>query len=284
MSTSLFFASFALIRMEKRPSSPSIESFLRRLERDGEIALDIRTIDEGTDDEDHVVNIRLRVPREQLSEYERLVIDALMPKGNEIDSREIQQRHSGTDFDPLKSAEKWLRDTRDTARSAQKSPGLSRLVSFALFAGGMWLIVLDLTRNSVEPVPLFATLIFLSPLVAVWPTRRLSLIWIPLLLMSVFLAIVHTITPQPLGIYTSVGVLLALVGAFHAIAADAAVRGKPADLIAAEAWLRSPQAHLRTEWRPYLEALEIEKAGTKEDSGEDWGWTLSTFAESSGRQ
>ncbi len=266
------------------PPPFSIETFLRRLEREGKIALDVRTVDEGTDDEDKVVSIRLRVPRERLSEYDRRVIDALMPTGNQVDSRDIQQRHAGTDFDPMASAEKYVHDLRDTSRGVKRSPRLSRLFAFALFAAGMSLIVIGMTRNAIEePVPLFATLIFLSPLVALWPSRRVSWIWIPLFLMFAFLAVLHSITPQPLGTYSSLGVLLALIGAFHAMAAGAAVSGKPPDLVAAEAWLRSQRDHVRSEWQPYREALGLEKARSKDDD-EDWGWTLSTFAASSGRQ
>src|SRR5438094_3906799 len=137
----------------------------------------------------------------------------------------------------------------------------------------MALIVLDMTRNRIEdPVPLFATLIFLAPLVAIWPSRKLTLIWIPLLLMCVFLAIVHSITPQPLGVYASIGVLLALIVAAHAMIADAGVGGKPPELVAAEAWLRS-QRPRRKEWRPYLEAVGIEKPDKNGDEDDDWGHT-----------
>ncbi len=92
-------------RWTGRPGVASIERFLRRMERDGKVALEIRTVNEGTDDEDFAVNVRLRVPREKLTEYERIVIDDLIPKGDEIDSRDIRaEKH----FDPMARAQKWL--------------------------------------------------------------------------------------------------------------------------------------------------------------------------------
>ena len=270
-------------RWGRWPPLVLIETFLRRMERAGKIALDVCTIDQGTDDEQEIVDIRLRVPREKLSEYERLVIDDLMPKGNSVDSRQIRERHEGTDFDPMDRARKWLNDTASKVRSGTRSPRLSRFVSFAVFFAGMWLIVLDSVRAHNEPIPAIGTLIFLSALTAFWSFRHPLLTAIPLVAMCAFLVAMHTAIPEPLGVYAPVGVVLALLGSFHALVAHAAADVKPLDLVAAEAWLRK-QDHRRAEWRPYLEALGIEERRDDDDAGEEWGYLLSTFTESADRQ
>ena len=168
--------------------------------------------------------------------------------------------------------------SRDKTDSRKRSPGLSRLFSFALFATGVVLIVLDtVQRQAEDPAALIATVVFLTPLVAAWPSRKIALSWIPLVLMCVFLAVVHSITPQPLGVWASIGVVLALLGAAHALIADAAFAAKPPDLVAAERWLRSQKR--RKEWQPYVEALGIEKASKEAVEDEDWGYKLWTFTE-----
>ncbi len=103
-----------------------------------------------------------------------------------------------------------------------------------------------------------------------------------MLLMFGLIVLMHTSFAQLLGIYGSVGILLACAGTFHAMVADATKMGKGTsvqrflELAAAEEWMRRELrvSHPRTkkEWQPYLEAFGLAPPSKKED--EDWGWAL----------
>jgi hypothetical protein len=283
-------------RWSGRPAHLTIERFLRRLERQGKVALDIGRINEDTDDEDFVVSIRLRVARNQFEDFERLVIDELIPKGNEIDSRDLRRTHANRDFDPMARAQEWLSALARKNSRLQKTSLASRAFSFALFFTGFALLVADVTRRQSEAVVLLSPWLLIM-LVAFWPSRfvwRLTrkwrygglLLWIPILIMLAVVVLVHTAIAEGLGLAGSIGILLACVGAYHATVADAAKSGgtevqRMVDLAAAEAWfrreLRSAHPRIRKEWQPYVAAFGLSDE-ERESEGEDWGWALQTHA------
>ena len=77
-------------RWSARATYPNLEAFLRRLEREHKIALTIEprtvTFDGEEMEDDPLVKIRLLVPREELSSYERAGIDKLITTGWEVTS------------------------------------------------------------------------------------------------------------------------------------------------------------------------------------------------------
>ncbi|HEY8133954.1 MAG TPA: hypothetical protein VII12_18910 [Thermoanaerobaculia bacterium] len=263
--------------------TPEIEEFLRRLEKADKITLDIEKVNQGTDDEEEVVSVRLRVDRSHLSDYERAVIDALMPQSDEITSRDIKKIHAGTDFDPMDAAGAWLRRAFPEKKRTSKPPVLSRLLSFLLFAGGAVLLGMEAVRGGADPIPFVATLVLTNFLVAIWPTFQkpslaIRLAFIPLILLFCVVLLVQTITNQPAGIYASVGAMLMTLGGFHIIVSNAAKSDRrPAALVDAREWFRN-QTHIRDEWLSYVDALGLQH-GKRVGEDESWGYALCTFTE-----
>lgn len=252
---------------------PSIEAFLRRLEREHRIAL---MIEPGRDPEedDPLVRIRLLVPRDKLTPYERAGIDALIPDGWETSSMEIQQRHSGQDFDPTEALRAELANLAAGAKKSTTSPWYSRLTSFLLFVTGIYIAVQESVRLGREPAVLFAGLIAASFLTQVWPRnltrnavrtslRAALLLLVPLLLAFAAVVYVHFAASMPPGVFGSVGFALMLLAAYKAILAGSATRddAEMRPLVRARAWLRnelkSATPRLRDEQIPWLTALGL---------------------------
>jgi len=252
---------------------PSIEAFLRRLEREHKIAL---MIEPGRDPEedDPLVRIRLLVPRDKLTPYERAGIDALIPDGWETSSAEIQQRHGGHNFDPTEALHAELANLTAGVKKSTTAPWYSRLTSFLLFATGIYIAVQESVRLGREPAVLAAALIAASILTQMWPRnlarhairtslRGTLLLLIPLLLAFAVVVCVHFIAPLPPGVFGSVGLALILLAAYKAILAGSATRDSAAmrPLVRARNWLRnelkSATPRLRDEHIPWLTALGL---------------------------
>jgi hypothetical protein len=263
------------------PQTPEIEEFLRRLEKAGKITLDIETVNKDTDDEEDLVTVRLRVDRSRLSDYERSVIDALMPNSDEITSKEIEKAHAGQDFDPMDAAGDWLRREWPEKKRVAKAPFISRFLTGLMFAGGAVLLLTEAVRSGQNPIPFVATLVLCNFLIAMWPSignarAAMVLAIVPFVLLFAVVLLVQTITDQPPGEYASLGALLMTLAAFHGIVSGAAKRdARPPELVAAHDWFRA-QPHVRDEWLPYLEALNLRQP---QASNEEWGYALSTFAD-----
>ena len=237
--------------------------------------------------------MRLRVRRDQLTKFERLVIDDLIPKGNEIDSRELQEMHASRDFDPMAKAQEWVYALARESRSLRKTSRASRAFSFALFLTGFVLVIADAIRRNPHPAVMLSPWV-VAVLTAVWPSQSVwrrtrksryggLLLLIPMVVMFALIVLLHTSIAEPLGAAGSIGIVLACLGAYHAMVADAAKSGGNAvarivDLAAAEEWfrreLRAAQPRTRREWQPYLAAFGLRDEIDKED--EDWGWALQT--------
>jgi len=278
-----------------RVATINIEQFLRRLERQEKVAIDVQVIDKDTDDEHVIVTLTLQVSRSHFSDYGRTVIDSLMPQGDAVTSEDIDRRHAGTDYDPTDRAERFLENIASKNVKRLKSPVLSRAFSFALFVTGIYFLGLEMARSGREPVAFLATMLLIMPLIALWPSRTvwsvmqstprraMRLLLIPIVLLCLFLVIFHSLTERPMGVYASIGVVLAFLGGFHALVADAAKSDSRSDLFLAREWFRqrllSRPAAIRDEWIPYLDALEVPHHMKRVEEDERWGTTLSTFAD-----
>ena len=262
--------------------APAIENVLRRMERAGKISLDIQRVNENTDDEEDVVTIRLRVDRSRLSDFERTVINSLMPNSDEITSKEVEEAHAKEDFDPNDIAQEWLENKLPAKKRAAKAPLPSRVVTALLFVSGAVLLFIDLPRSGAQfPVALVITLVVTNVLGALWPSignPRTALIAdiIPFLLLAGVIVVVHTITLQPAGEFASLGATLMTLGGFHGIVCSV-LKGdaRPPELAAAYQWFRA-QPNVREEWIPYLEALGLRQPQT---SNEEWGYAFCTYAD-----
>jgi hypothetical protein len=261
----------------------SIEPFLRRLERERKLAIVIEQrqipMEPGDQDDDDdanetIVTLRLLVPREQLTPYERAGIDALIPDGWETSSEDIQKRHEGTEFDPSDALRAYLVKLAAEAKKAAGAPWYSRLTSLALFVAGVVIAFQDTIRNGREPAVTAAILVSCSMLYNIWPDSiirpavraRLAaslLLLIPLVLMTAAIVFIHFTGEIPPGFYGSAGLAIAYLGTYKALLAGSASRDTPevAQLARARRWLRnelkSERPRLRDDSIPWLTALGL---------------------------
>jgi hypothetical protein len=290
-------------RWSGRAMKARIEPFLRRLEKKHKIDLTI----EKTDDDENNVSLRLLVPREELTPYERAGIDALMPEGREITSAEIRAKHEDDFFDPADALEAEL--GRIAKANKAQAPWYSKFTSFVLFAGGMALLVMEIAKNQREPILMFGALVCCSTLMSLWPDSAArygisnSLRWSVVLLipLAVVTAIVWgalLLLAEPPGVYGAAGFSLVFFALYKAIVAASAPRA-PADLLRARNWLRaelkSERPRLRDEMIPWLSAVGLSSdvdrwkrraqaepsrfftggwSGTYRETEEEWGDAL----------
>ena len=273
-------------------ASPALEVFLRRLEKERKLSIRLQEIPvppEEADDDDqpgHIVHLRLLVPRDQLSPYERQVINALMTDRQEITSTEIQKKYEGQVFDPSDEIDAALRTIAGDARSRSGSPWYWRFFVFALFAAGIVLIARDTLVTNAAPVAVIGALFFGAGLTAMWPdsVARYAMqhivagaivLLIPLLLVVAAGAMLHLTSEQPLGLQATAGVTLAMLALYAAIAVSASRQPFP-DLQKARNYFAAQLAGnraLRTDYVPYAAALGLPVQPLKEPE-EEWGIEL----------
>jgi hypothetical protein len=266
-------------RWSGRVNAPRIEPFLRRLERQRKLSIAVDpSHGKGDDDEGDQVTLRLLVPREELTDYERAGIDALIADGWETTTAAIRARHGEDFFDPTDALRDGLTTIAAESGAKAKAPWYSQLTSFALFAAGIALLVQEIVHYHREPIMLFAGLILSSMFLRLFPNTILrsairdSLVWtllaaIPAVLMMAAIAVVHLAPEVPPGVYASAGFSLVLLATYKAnLAATATREPRPArarrrELSRVRAWARAelatPQPRLRDESIPWLEALGL---------------------------
>lgn len=221
-------------RWSGKPSYPSIEAFLRRLEKQRKLSIDIERRGE---DEVPLVHLRLLVPREKLTPYERAGIDELIPDGFDITSEDIQRRHEGTDFDPTIVLYEYLKKV--AAEAKQKAPWYSRLTSFAIFLAGVALLAMESLRLGREPAALAAALIAASVLTRLWPDDLARIVvrarpagmlvmLVPIALAMAVIVAINVAGELPLGIYAASGLSLVMLAVVKAVLAAHATRGPAA--------------------------------------------------------
>ena len=274
---------------------PTIEPFLRRLESQRKVGLTIDTIG-APDDDDHDVKvaIRLLVARDQLSPYERAGIDALIPKGHDTSSDDIQNRYRNQDFDPADALQEALDGIAAESRGPAGDWWPSRLLSFVLFWGGLALFILSMLEWP-EPWAIFAPPVAAVVGSTMWPSSlirdllRRSILWfalnlVPLLLLFLLLVASHLLGSVPLSPWASIGLSIFFLAAYKAILSQSTGRESPEalqrtmELTAARRWLH---AHPPTtgQYDPWLTALALPPRGGGSAVKEDWGWSLTSFSE-----
>jgi len=265
-----------------RAPYPGIETFLRRLEHQRKLAITIEdpppatAENEDDDSVEPVVRLRLLVPREQLTRYQRAGIDTLMPNVREVSSEEIQRREE-EDFDPSDALRDELAAISAESKLEVKAPWYSRLTSFAIFAAGIWLCGREIVNLNREPIMLVVALIASSLLLQFWTAIGRGLVqralWgtavllLPLAIAAAIVLLAPFATAAPAGADAAAGLSLALLGTCKAIlAACATSGGSPAmqqrDALArARAWLqgqlRSETPRIQDDALPWLEALGL---------------------------
>jgi hypothetical protein len=271
---------------------PRIETFLRRLEKQHKLGITIEKIDDDTSK----VSLRLLVSREQLSPYERAGIDALIPEGFEATSDQIQQRHANDEFDPVEPLRIYLTKFASENNGPSKSPWWSRLTSFAIFAYGFYLLVLDLARHQQAPVLIAGALIGSSMLTSLWPdgfTRLMvrNTLWaviiplIPIALASAIILGINIAVQEPFAPEATLGFSLVFLAVAKAALAASATRDprtslqRRAELLRARRWfqqeLKSEHPRIRDDQRPWVEALGLRmRGGIQPGDDEDWGDSL----------
>jgi hypothetical protein len=291
-----------------------MEPFLRRLEAQRKVAITvIPAAEDDVDDLGDQASIRLLVPREQLTPYERAGIDALMPPGAWESTSAVARKHQQElGFSAPQLLELLLTGVARAGGGRGKAPWYSKLTSFALFAFALVLLGIELVRHNREPVLFAAALVASSMLTKFWPEDlvraaiRRSPRWTLLALAPITVAIaavafVHAAGEMPAGMYAAAGFSLALFATVKAMLAAAATREgrdarrRHAELLLLRRWLRaqlqSPQPHLRDDAIPWLQALELDRdlarwrrrsrsrtgvgapSGQGFDSGFSSGWT-----------
>jgi hypothetical protein len=274
-------------RWNGRARYPAIEPFLRRLERQRKLAItleqpDTTTETDGADDDDPplpIVRLRLLVPREQLTPYERAGIDALIPNGREISSADIQNRADLEDFDPSEALYTELQTIAAGSKTMPPAPWYSRGSTFLLFVAGLYVAGMESVVLQREPIVLVAALVFSSMMYSFWPSVAGSLVrksakWTLLLLVPVVLAtalifFVPFAAELPPGVYAFGGMSIMLLAACKGIFAASATRGASAGLQdragladAREflrAQLRGETPHIAEETLPWLDALDLRR-------------------------
>jgi hypothetical protein len=260
---------------------PRIEPFLRRLEKLGKVSVAVEPARDGDDDE--VVSVRLLVPREQLGSYERMGIDLLMPNRWEVSSGDLRKARGDRDDDALHPADALffaLLAIVSQGGAKRGAPWYSKVTSFALFVFGGYLLLGDTVKYHREPILFFVGLVVASALSSMFPDSlarslirdRLAwtlLLFIPLLLATAAIVILHLVLPMPAGAEASAGLTLMLLGVYKAtVAASAtheprAARRRRAELLRVRNWLRAelrnPHPRLRDDWLPWLLALGLHR-------------------------
>ena len=258
---------------------PGLEDSLRRMERAGKISLEVQTI--NSDEDDYNVTVKLRVDRSRLTDFERCVIDALMPNADEITSQDVAKAHAGQDFDPMDAVTDWLKRAVPAGQRARKAPQLAQWLTRLLFFGGLVLLFADVARTQQFPVALVATLILTNFFVALWPVMgnprvAMFLAVIPFAVLLAIVVVAHTVTDRPPAEFAALGITLVTLGGFHGIVSNAAKGGgQSEELVRAREWFRE-QPQVREEWIPYLEALDLRQTQT---SNEDWSYAFCTYAD-----
>jgi hypothetical protein len=259
---------------------PAIETFLRRMEKQRKVAL---TIEENEDDVK--VNVRLLVPRTELSAYDRAGIDALIPSGMEISSDEIRERYKNADFDPTEPLGGVLKSIADAHRGPIDDVWYSKIVSFLLFWGGVALIGFHFEQRLV-----IATAIASVALTLLYPaalTRKLRFGYL-LPLAGIAVATAATLfinvtgaVPHP---YASLGVALVILSSVKATMSQSSGREshealvRKQELAAARRWMKQAPL-LRDDADPWLEALQLPRRSDRKPPDESWGWALMNMSE-----
>ena len=272
------------------PRRPRIETFLRRLEKQHKLGLRIERNDTG----DARIDMRLLVPRDRLSPYERAGIDVLIPEGFEATSDDVRKRYDELEegFDPTDALYSWLSNFAREINGPAKSPWWSRLTSFLLFVYGFYMLVWDLARHPGAPYMLAAALIISSMLTSLWPdnlTRMLvrNSLWaaaIPLLPIAIATLLVlgiHLAIQIPPGLEASVGFSAVLLSVGKAALAASGTRDprtslqRRAELVRARRWfaaeLRNEHPRIREEQWPWVSALGLAPRTALVADEEDWG-------------
>jgi len=251
----------------------SIEQFLRRMERERKLSINIEKLSDD-DDEDYSVTLRLLVPREQLTPYERAGIQMLVPEGWEATSEDIRRRHKELGFDAGSLLRVLLTAMAAASKRRERAPWYSRLTSFALFITGIYFAFQETVRLGHEPVVIAATLICCSMIFSIWPSsiaRAVTresiagtlLLLIPLVILTAIVIAIHFAGEVPPGYFASAGLSLAFLGTYKAILAGSATRDSPeiARFARARRWLRnelkSNTPRLRDDAIPWLNALGL---------------------------
>ena len=267
---------------------PSIETFLRRLEKQRKIGLTITSVndDEGVED-DVEVRVRLLVPRTSLAAYERAAIDILIPDGAmEVSSAQIRQRRSMDD--PEIALLEALQRIVAASQGPRDDAWYSKILSATLFWGGLILFGVTAIEIGVETKAIVAPLLAAIFLALIWPAalarrallrRRSALLW-PLAALPLFAAILigaHSLALFPT--VSTIGLAAFTLAAFKAVLSQstgretAAALQRSSDLIRARDWLRAnPPAG--AEYDPWLEALDLPTRGKETAETENWGWAL----------
>lgn len=252
-------------------SAPSVEAFFTRLAMERKVQVQVTK--PATDDENAEASMRLRVPRDSFAPYEREVVDAVFPAGEETSTSLVQSHYKEKGFEP----DEVLSDAFARAAPAQTKPPWRPIAStLALlgFAGGVALLFRDTAEGGRAPVALGVGLVVNSFVLALMPkslTRRswpvAFVLLFPLVaLTAVMVGLRLAQNPSP-GLDAAIGLTLLSLGCYQSMlnSARPSFRGEAGRRSAgfaqakafAAAELRKESPALEDGWIPHLEALGL---------------------------
>ena len=163
--------------------APEVTAVLARLEAEGRMKSDVKT--KGWKIfSTHVLHLSLLVPRSQLNDYERALIDSLfLPGDQETSTDEVRKRYQKTGFDPASKIKAPLqRLANQLSHSRASVPKPKWRPTLLLLCMALGLFVVGIVRRPydgliVGPLSIIAIILFIVALVAavVWRSRVHSL-------------------------------------------------------------------------------------------------------------
>lgn len=293
---------------DNETSAPEVAATLARLVQERKLASTVET-KQTFIFQNHVLNLRLLVPRERFKGHERELIDALFESHDDTtDTERVRKRYSKTGFDPASVIRPLITQrVDDMTRPSGSTP--SRIPTLVVLAVAIVLIVLGVRQRAADGAiaaivigASLAVYVIAVSFAAVW-RRRVARLWsgtlgflLPLGAMwAVFAARLLISGHFRTGALVLAGLvvwMLALSNSVFNVARSRQSEGRIARrkrLAAAREYFRSelakPRPALRDEWFPYVLAFGLGRhidRWFRSFGGEETGSAARAMAYSSG--
>ena len=266
---------------DDQTSAPEVAATLARLVQERKLSSTVKST-KVLIFQNHVLHLKLQVPRTSFREHERALIDALFKPGeNTTDTERVRERYSKTGFDPASVIRARLTQIVDSRIPGAKVETPSRIPTMVLLALAIVLLALGVAGRTAElPFALAAVLLSLPVYViaaafAHWWRGRVHGLWkaalgflIPLGGMVVAVAVLFLLSDRfRVGPLLLAGIVVWVLGLANSVYNIARSRQAPEriarrkELTAAREYFSSelgkPEPELRDAWFPYLIAFGL---------------------------